>query len=42
MWSVTVGPIEPDIYEYHFTVDGIDNLDQRNPVIKYNSRPAAG
>lgn len=39
VWSVTVGPIEPDIYEYHFTVDGIDNLDQRNPVVKYNSRP---
>ena len=39
VWSVTVGPLEPDIYEYHFTVDGIDNLDQRNPVVKYNSRP---
>ena len=39
VWSVTVGPIEPDIYEYHFTVDGVDNLDQRNPVVKYNSRP---
>ena len=39
VWSVTIGPIEPDIYEYHFTVDGIDNLDQRNPVVKYNSRP---
>jgi enterochelin esterase family protein len=34
VWSVTVGPVEPDIYEYHFTVDGIDNLDQRNPVGK--------
>jgi enterochelin esterase family protein len=39
VWSATVGPIEPDIYEYHFTVDGVDNLDQRNPVVKYNSRP---
>jgi enterochelin esterase-like enzyme len=39
IWSVTVGPVEPDIYEYHFTVDGTDNLDQRNPVVKYNSRP---
>lgn len=39
VWSVTVGPIEPDIYEYHFTVDGVDNLDQRNPIVKYNSRP---
>ena len=39
VWSVTVGPIEPDMYEYHFTVDGVDNLDQRNPEVKYNSRP---
>ncbi len=39
VWSVTVGPVEADIYEYHFTVDGVDNLDQRNPVVKYNSRP---
>jgi enterochelin esterase family protein len=39
VWSVTIGPVEPDIYEYHFTVDGVDNLDQRNPVVKYNSRP---
>ena len=39
VWSVTVGPVEPDIYEYHFTIDGTDNLDQRNPVVKYNSRP---
>ena len=39
VWSVTVGPIEPEMYEYHFTVDGVDTLDQRNPVVKYNSRP---
>ena len=39
VWSVTVGPLAPEIYEYHFTVDGVDNLDQRNPVVKYNSRP---
>ena len=39
VWTITVGPVEPDIYEYHFTVDGVDNLDQRNPVVKYNSRP---
>ena len=39
VWTVTVGPIEPDLYEYHFTIDGVDTLDQRNPVVKYNSRP---
>jgi enterochelin esterase family protein len=39
VWSLTVGPVEPDVYEYHYTVDGTDGLDQRNPVVKYNSRP---
>jgi enterochelin esterase-like enzyme len=39
LWSVSVGPLEPDLYEYHFTIDGTDALDQRNPVVKYNSRP---
>ena len=29
LWSVSVGPLEPDLYEYHFTIDGTDNLDQR-------------
>jgi enterochelin esterase-like enzyme len=39
VWSATLGPFEPDIYEYYLTVDGVDNLDQRNPVVKYNHRP---
>ena len=39
VWSATLGPLEPDIYEYYLTVDGVDNLDQRNPVVKYNHRP---
>jgi len=39
IWSVTVGPVEPDIYEYEFTVDGVQMPDPRNIVLKYNSRP---
>lgn len=27
VWSVTVGPAVPDIYPYHFTVDGISVMD---------------
>ena len=27
MWTVTVGPAAPDIYPYHFTVDGISVMD---------------
>jgi enterochelin esterase-like enzyme len=35
VWSVTVGPLEPDIYTYAFNVDGISALDPRNPNTKY-------
>lgn len=41
IWSVTVGPFEPEIYEYDFMVDGVQMLDPRNPVVKYNRGPAA-
>ena len=41
IWSVTIGPFEPEIYEYDFVVDGVQMLDPRNPVVKYNRGPAA-
>ena len=39
LWTLTLPPVEPDVYEYHFVIDGTGVLDQRNPVVKYNSRP---
>lgn len=39
IWSATLGPFDADMYEYHFTIDGVDQLDGRNPVVKYNGRP---
>ena len=39
LWSATVGPVEPDLYEYEFNVDGVIMPDPRNTVVKYNSRP---
>jgi len=39
LWSITVGPVAPDIYEYEYSVDGVPVIDPRNPAIKYNSRP---
>jgi enterochelin esterase-like enzyme len=39
VWSATVGPVEPDMYEYEFTVDGVVMPDPRNVVVKYNARP---
>ena len=41
VWSVTVGPFEPENYEYDFMVDGVQMLDPRNPAVKYNRGPAA-
>lgn len=35
VWSVTIGPLPPDIYTYAFNVDGVTALDPRNANIKY-------
>jgi enterochelin esterase-like enzyme len=35
IWSVTVGPLPPDIYTYSFNVDGVVALDPRNANTKY-------
>lgn len=32
IWEVTIGPIEPGIYRYTFTVDGVATTDPRNPL----------
>ena len=34
VWSVTVGPIEPGVWEYSFRVDGLQMIDPGNPAIK--------
>jgi enterochelin esterase-like enzyme len=31
VWSVTVGPVEPNLYPYHFVVDGVGVADPANP-----------
>ncbi len=31
VWSITVGPIEPNLYPYCFVVDGVPVADPRNP-----------
>ncbi|MEJ2080320.1 MAG: alpha/beta hydrolase-fold protein [Acidobacteriota bacterium] len=32
IWEVTLGPIEPGAYRYHFNVDGVPVIDPRNPA----------
>ncbi len=36
VWTITVGPLMPEIYSYTFTVDGTRILDPLNPWIKPN------
>src|ERR1041385_4103486 len=36
VWSFTTPPMEPDIYTYSFTVDGLRTIDLNNPLMKYN------
>jgi enterochelin esterase-like enzyme len=38
MWSVTVGPIRPDIYPYSFIVDGVTVMDPANEDFFPNER----
>src|ERR1043165_6060786 len=34
VWSATLGPIAPDIYEYSFSVDGVAMIDPTNRAVK--------
>lgn len=34
VWTATVGPVEPEIYQYNFLVDGVRILDPSNPNLK--------
>ncbi len=38
IWSVTTGPIKPDLYSYNFIVDGIRVMDTGNPGFFPNER----
>jgi enterochelin esterase family protein len=39
VWSVTVGPVEPGVWEYSFRVDGVQMIDPGNPAIKPMREP---
>ena len=30
VWSITIGPLKPDLYEYRFIVDGVKTIDPNN------------
>jgi enterochelin esterase family protein len=37
LWSATVGPVEPEIYFYNLTVDGVRTIDPDDPDVKTGS-----
>ena len=40
LWSVTVGPLEPEIYNYNVTIDGVKTIDPNDPAVKTGSTPS--
>jgi enterochelin esterase-like enzyme len=41
IWSITVGPVEPNVYIYTFNVDGMTVTDPVNPLVKLRARTSA-
>lgn len=37
LWTLTVGPLEPEIYHYNLTIDGVRTIDPGNPQVKTGS-----
>ncbi len=39
MWVLSVGPVRPDMYQYHFVVDGVEMADPNNTVAGNTAMP---
>lgn len=39
IWTLTIGPIEPDMYAYHFLVDGVQITDPSNTYAAFTAMP---
>ena len=42
IWSVTIGPLVPDIYIYSFQMDGVSIVDPNNTITGNAAQPAMG
>ena len=38
VWTITVGPLHPAVYNYSFAVNGVRNIDPGNPIVKRGDR----
>ena len=41
LWSLTIGPLEPEIYNYTYSIDGVTTIDPHNPAVKTGVRAAS-
>jgi 1,4-alpha-glucan branching enzyme len=39
VWTLTVGPLRPDMYAYHFNVDGVQMSDPNNTYAAFTAMP---
>ncbi|MCX6215040.1 esterase [Spirosoma sp.] len=39
LWSLTVGPLKPDMYVYKFIIDGVQVVDPNNTLTGFNDQP---
>src|SRR5262249_20642777 len=39
IWTVTVGPVDREVYNYNFTIDGVRTIDPGNASVKSGSTP---
>ncbi len=39
IWTLTIGPLKPDMYVYHFMVDGVRIADPNNTVAGFTAMP---
>lgn len=39
VWTLTIGPLEPDMYAYHFNVDGMQIADPSNTYAAFTAMP---
>ena len=39
LWSVTVGPVTPEVYKYNYVVDGVRIVDPANTYVGFANQP---
>lgn len=39
LWSVTIGPVTPEIYKYNFILDGVRIVDPANTLVGFANQP---